>query len=45
VDSDVLQRRTGAHLVTNVTQVIFKFCHERGDGLCHVFVSTKSRLD
>ena len=38
MDSDVVQLRTGAHLVTDVTQVIVKFCRERGDGLCHVFV-------
>ncbi len=38
MDSDVVQLRTGARLVTDVTQVIIKFCRERGDGLCHVFV-------
>lgn len=38
MDSDVLQLRSGAHLVTDITQVILRFCRDRGDGLCHVFV-------
>jgi secondary thiamine-phosphate synthase enzyme len=36
--SDVLQIRTGARLVTDITEVILQFCRDRGDGLCHVFV-------
>jgi secondary thiamine-phosphate synthase enzyme len=38
MDTDVAQVRTGARLVTDITQVILQFCHGRGDGLCHVFV-------
>jgi len=33
-----VQLRTGARLVTDITQMINQFCRERGDGLCHVFV-------
>ena len=33
-----MQLRTGARLVTDITQMINQFCRERGDGLCHVFV-------
>ncbi len=33
-----MQVRTGARLVTDITQMINQFCRERGDGLCHVFV-------
>jgi len=38
MNTDVVQVRTGARLVTDITQVIRQFCHDRGDGLCHVFV-------
>jgi secondary thiamine-phosphate synthase enzyme len=38
MDTDVVQLRTGARLVTDITQMISQFCRERGDGLCHVFV-------
>jgi secondary thiamine-phosphate synthase enzyme len=38
MDTDVVQVRTGARLVTGITQAILQFCHGRGDGLCHVFV-------
>ena len=38
MDTDVAQVRTGARLVTDITQVILQFCHGRGDGLCHVFI-------
>jgi secondary thiamine-phosphate synthase enzyme len=38
MDSDVLRLRTGASLVTEITQQIRQFCRDRGDGLCHVFV-------
>jgi len=38
MDADVVQLRTGARLVTDITQMINQFCRERGDGLCHVFV-------
>ena len=33
-----MQLRTGARLVTDMTQMINQFCRDRGDGLCHVFV-------
>ena len=38
MDTDVVQLRTGARLVTDITQMINQFCGERGDGLCHIFV-------
>jgi secondary thiamine-phosphate synthase enzyme len=38
MDTDVVQVRTGARLVTDITRVVLQFCHDRGDGLCHVFV-------
>ena len=38
MDTDVVQLRTGARLVTDITQLILDFCRDRGDGLCHVFV-------
>ena len=38
MDTDVLQLRTGARPVTDITEVITQFCRDRGDGLCHVFV-------
>jgi secondary thiamine-phosphate synthase enzyme len=38
MNSDVVQVRTGARLVTDITEVILQFCRSRGDGLCHVFV-------
>lgn len=38
MDTDIVQLRTGARLVTDITQMINQFCRERGDGLCHVFV-------
>ena len=38
MDTDLVQLRTGARLVTDMTQMINQFCRDRGDGLCHVFV-------
>jgi secondary thiamine-phosphate synthase enzyme len=38
VDTDVVQLRTGARLVTDITGELVQFCRGRGDGLCHVFV-------
>jgi hypothetical protein len=38
MDTDLVQLRTGARVVTDVTQVVLQFCRDRGDGLCHVFV-------
>ncbi len=38
MDTEVVQLRTGARLVTDITQMINQFCRERGDGLCHIFV-------
>ena len=38
MDTDLVQLRTGARAVTDVTQVVLQFCRDRGDGLCHVFV-------
>ena len=38
MDSDVVQLHNGTRLVTDITEVILKFCRDRGDGLCHVFV-------
>jgi len=36
--SDVVYVRTGARLVTEITDNLRQFCRGRGDGLCHVFV-------
>ena len=38
MDTDVVQLRTGTSLVTDITDHISRFCRDRGDGLCHVFV-------
>jgi secondary thiamine-phosphate synthase enzyme len=38
MDTNLVQLRTGARVVTDVTQVVLQFCRDRGDGLCHVFV-------
>jgi secondary thiamine-phosphate synthase enzyme len=38
MDSDVVPVRTGARLVTDVTNELNQFCSDFGDGLCHVFV-------
>jgi secondary thiamine-phosphate synthase enzyme len=38
MDSDVVQLRTGARLVTDISEQVLKFCRDRGDGLCHLFV-------
>jgi secondary thiamine-phosphate synthase enzyme len=38
VDSVELTVRTGSTLVTDVTDVVADFCHDKGDGLVHVFV-------
>ena len=38
MDTDLVQLRTGARVVTDVTQVVLQFCRDRRDGLCHVFV-------
>jgi secondary thiamine-phosphate synthase enzyme len=38
MDTDLVQVRTNTRLVTDVTDELVRFCHGRGDGLCHVFV-------
>ena len=38
MDTDVVQLRTGTSLVTDITDLILRFCRDRGDGLCQVFV-------
>jgi secondary thiamine-phosphate synthase enzyme len=38
MDTDVVQLRTGTSLVSDITDLILRFCRDRGDGLCHVFV-------
>ena len=38
MDTDLVHVRTGARLVTDVTDELLRFCRGRGDGLCHVFV-------
>jgi secondary thiamine-phosphate synthase enzyme len=38
MDTDVVQLHTGTSLVTDITDHIHRFCRDRGDGLCHVFV-------
>jgi secondary thiamine-phosphate synthase enzyme len=37
MDTDVVQVRTGARVVTDITHAILQFCGDRGDGLCNVF--------
>jgi secondary thiamine-phosphate synthase enzyme len=37
MDTDVVRVRTGARVVTDITQAVLQFCGDRGDGLCHVF--------
>lgn len=36
--TEVLALTTGDRLVTDLTAAVARFCHGRGDGLCHVFV-------
>ena len=38
MDTDVVQLGTGNSLVTDITDQVLRFCRDRGDGLCHVFV-------
>ncbi|MGH9043538.1 MAG: secondary thiamine-phosphate synthase enzyme YjbQ [Acidimicrobiales bacterium] len=38
MDSEVFELRTGTRLVSDVTEIIRRFCAPRGSGLCHVFV-------
>ena len=38
VHTDVVQLRTNTRLVTEITDELLRFCRDRGDGLCHVFV-------
>lgn len=38
MESQQLEVRTGDRLVTDITSLVERFCHDRGDGLVHVFV-------
>jgi secondary thiamine-phosphate synthase enzyme len=38
MDTDLVHVRTGARLVTDITDELLRFCRGRADGLCHVFV-------
>jgi secondary thiamine-phosphate synthase enzyme len=38
METTVLAITTGSRLVTDLTQDVFDFCRDRGDGLTHVFV-------
>jgi secondary thiamine-phosphate synthase enzyme len=38
MDSDLVQVRTAARLVTDITDELLRFCRAHGDGLCLVFV-------
>lgn len=38
VDTDVFELQTGTDLVTDITGQVRRYCRDRGDGLCHVFV-------
>jgi secondary thiamine-phosphate synthase enzyme len=38
MDTDLLDVDSGADLVTDITEMLLRFCRSRGDGLCHVFV-------
>jgi len=37
MQTEVFSVRTGSRSVTDVTDVVIRFCARRGDGLCHVF--------
>jgi secondary thiamine-phosphate synthase enzyme len=38
VQTHVVEVRTGARFVTDITDQLVQFCRDLGDGLCHVFV-------
>lgn len=38
MDSVTLDLVTGDDLVTEITSEVRRFCHGRGDGLCHIFL-------
>jgi len=38
MDSQELEVPTGSRLVTDLTGLVERFCHGRGDGLVHIFV-------
>jgi secondary thiamine-phosphate synthase enzyme len=38
VDSTTFDVHTGSDLVSDLTPLVRRFCRDRGDGLCHVFV-------
>lgn len=38
MESEVLTVETGTRSVTDLTDAVRRFCSDRGDGLCHVFV-------
>lgn len=38
VDTELFDVRTGIRLVTDVTDLVARFCSGRGSGLCHLFV-------
>lgn len=37
MDTEVVPVETGDRLVTDVSDIVARFCSGRGDGLCHVF--------
>jgi secondary thiamine-phosphate synthase enzyme len=37
VDTELFPVTTEDRVVTDVTAIVTRFCHGRGDGLCHVF--------
>lgn len=37
MDTKIVELRTGTDLVTDVSDAVRRFCHGRGDGLCHAF--------
>jgi len=37
METTLLEVRTGARRLTDLTPAVAEFCHGRGDGLCHVF--------
>jgi secondary thiamine-phosphate synthase enzyme len=37
VDTEIVPVETGDRLVTDVSDIVARFCSGRGDGLCHVF--------
>lgn len=38
MDTEIIRIETGARRVTDATDTVGRFCSDRGDGLCHLFL-------